>query len=124
MNEGGAINGVLAVITRIMVPASHIDRAAIHKWVKACCHVAQLRSRVPGIVLIIGALLFQRLIGGFEFSRCVRHFRRPGMARSMFKSRIRHNVVGTAALMVNSERVGPRKGSGYFVSDEKRERTS
>src|SRR5882724_9120743 len=104
MNETGAIDCVLAVITRIMVAASGIERALPNEREKLSRRAGQARGGLDWVVGITAQSIIRNSIPG-ERVRGSRH--RDGGRRRMtlgvLKAGVRHGGVGAATLMVNAQ---------------------
>src|SRR5436190_15193252 len=102
MNESGTVDGVLAIVTGIVMTTADVNWTRIDKWVKTGSHIFQLWGGVTRIVFIVSAFLCQRLINRSKFRRNIGHLDSRGMARLVSKPGEGHGIFCSAPLVVNA----------------------
>ncbi len=106
LDKGGAVDGVLAIITSIMMPAAHIHGARVDKGVERCFHAGQGWRGVSRIVFITGSFFGQHGVDLAKSEGHIRHFRRGQMAGAVSEAGPGKFIGGPAPLVVNAQGIG------------------
>src|SRR4051812_14380929 len=119
MNERSAIDGILAVITGIVMAPSHIDWFLIRERIKTGFDVSKAGGSVAWVLLVIRRLLFKLMIDMLKGARAVGDLSRAHMAGIVSKPCIRRLVACPATLMVNAQRISAGKAARDCIINKK-----
>jgi len=122
MDQARAVDGVFAVVTRVVVSTGNVHRPLFDERKQLRCRAGQGRRFLSRIVPIN----YLRIIGNGrpgEGGRCRRrrNARRRGMANIVGKTGVRQGSIGAATLMIKPQRVRPCEGHPNAVINEERQ---
>src|SRR5439155_15187912 len=100
MDQAGAVDGVLAVITGVMMPTGGVNRSLLYerKELRVCAHGRRALRRV--IRIDDCAVICDRVPGERIRRGRRRHGGRRGMTDAMQAARVRHRGISAATLMI------------------------
>ena len=98
----------------------NINLAHIHKWIKLRGLIFELRRGVARVAGIVGAVRGDRVPGNRIRRLRAGHIRFVRMASAVDKTGERKGIVGAAALVIKTQRVGARKPEADPIVNAKR----
>jgi hypothetical protein len=118
VGELRGVDGVFAVIARVVVSTGNIDFAGVHERIKARGNAAEARRGVARVVRVIGGEIREGGIHGGEGGAGDVGGR--GVAGFVNVARERQGIIRAATLMVNAERVSARVERRHAFIDAER----